>query len=88
MEKKITLEQNINALKWTHEAKLATIVQLVIGMPGETDKTIDETTNFLINTIDYYNENPSGVNVIEKMNEELAQVQKENDELKKTIRCI
>ena len=57
MEKKITLEQNINALKWTHEAKLATIVQLVIGMPGETDKTIDETTNFLINTIDYYNEN-------------------------------
>ena len=26
--------------------------------------------------IDYYNEMPSGVNVIEKMNEELAQVQK------------
>ena len=57
MEKKITLEQNINALKWTHEAKLATIVQLVIGMPGETDQTIDETSNFLIKTIDYYNEN-------------------------------
>ena len=57
MEKKITLEQNINALKWTHETKLATIVQLVIGMPGETDQTIDETSNFLINTIDYYNEN-------------------------------
>jgi radical SAM superfamily enzyme YgiQ (UPF0313 family) len=57
MEKKITLEQNINALKWTHEAKLATIVQLVIGMPGETDQTIDETSGFLINTIDYYNEN-------------------------------
>ena len=35
--------------------------------------------------IDYYNENPSGVNVIEKMNEELAQVQKENDELKKQL---
>lgn len=28
--------------------------------------------------IDYYNEMPSGVNVIEKMNEELVQVQKEN----------
>ena len=35
--------------------------------------------------IDYYNEMPSGVNVIEKMNEELAQVQKENDELKKKL---
>ena len=32
--------------------------------------------------IDYYNEMPSGVNVIEKMNEELAQVQKENNILK------
>jgi hypothetical protein len=35
--------------------------------------------------IDYYNEMPSGVNVIEKMNKELAQVQKENDELKKQL---
>lgn len=35
--------------------------------------------------IDYYNEIPSGVNVIEKLNEELAQVQKENDELKKKL---
>jgi len=35
--------------------------------------------------IDYYNETPSGVNVIEKMNEEFAQVQKENDELKKQL---
>ena len=32
--------------------------------------------------IDYYNEMPSGVNVIEKMNEELEQVQKENNILK------
>ena len=35
--------------------------------------------------IDYYNEMPTGVNVIEKMNEELAQVQKENDELKNKL---
>jgi len=35
--------------------------------------------------IDYYNEIPSGVNVIEKMNEELAQIQKENDILKKKL---
>ena len=35
--------------------------------------------------IDYYNEIPSGVNVIEKMNEELAQVQKENNILKNDL---
>lgn len=35
--------------------------------------------------IDYYNEMPSGVNVIEKMNEELAQVQKENNILKNDL---
>ena len=37
MEKKVTLEQNINAIKWTYEAGLTTVIQLVIGMPGETD---------------------------------------------------
>jgi len=33
--------------------------------------------------MDYYNEMPSGVNVIEKMNEELSDLQKEYDELDK-----
>ena len=37
------------------------------------------------NIIDFYNEMPSGVNVIEKMNEELAQVQKENNILKEDL---
>ena len=36
--------------------------------------------------IDYYNEMPSGVNVIEKMNEEFSILQKENDELKKKLK--
>ena len=35
--------------------------------------------------IDYYNETPSGVNVNEKMNEELAQIQKENGILKNDL---
>jgi hypothetical protein len=35
--------------------------------------------------IDYYNEIPHGVNVIDKMNEELDEVQKENDNLKKKL---
>tara|TARA_Y100000389_G_scaffold200122_1_gene239903 strand:- start:85 stop:690 length:606 start_codon:yes stop_codon:yes gene_type:complete len=33
--------------------------------------------------IDYYNEMPSGVNVIDKMNEELTVLQKKHDELEK-----
>lgn len=47
MEKNATLEENINALKWTYETGLGTVIQLVLGMPGETDKTIYETINFL-----------------------------------------
>ena len=54
MEKKITLEQNINALKNVYEAKLSTVVQLVIGMPGESDITIGETIDFLKKTLKYY----------------------------------
>ena len=54
MEKKITLEKNIAALKATYDAGLFTTIQLVIGMPGETDKTINETIDFIIKTMDYY----------------------------------
>ena len=32
--------------------------------------------------IDYYNELPSGINVIDNMNEELSELQKEIEELK------
>jgi len=47
MEKNATLEENINALKWTSEAGMGTIIQLVLGMPGEDDDTIQETIEFL-----------------------------------------
>jgi radical SAM superfamily enzyme YgiQ (UPF0313 family) len=56
MEKKISLEQNIKALQFTYEAGLTTVVQLVIGMPGETDKTIEETIDFLKKTLPYYSD--------------------------------
>ena len=56
MEKKVSLEQNINALKWTYEAGLPTIIQLVIGMPGEDDTTIKETIDFLIRCMPYYSD--------------------------------
>ena len=47
MEKKTTVEQNINALRWVYEAGLETVPQLVLGMPGENAATIKETTDFL-----------------------------------------
>lgn len=46
MEKVTKVEQNYNALKWMAENDLYTIVQLIIGMPGETPETIEETCKF------------------------------------------
>jgi len=48
MDKKVKLQDNYNAMKWTIEADQSTTVQLVIGMPGETPSTIRETTRFTI----------------------------------------
>lgn len=47
MEKNATIEENVNSLKWVSEVGLGTVIQLVLGMPGETDETIRETTEFL-----------------------------------------
>ena len=47
MEKVATLEHNRNAARWTREAGLYTVVQLVLGMPGECPRTIDETLAFV-----------------------------------------
>ena len=47
MEKNLTCEHSANAARWTHEAGLFTIFQLIIGMPGECPSTIDETIEFL-----------------------------------------
>jgi anaerobic magnesium-protoporphyrin IX monomethyl ester cyclase len=46
MEKKTKQEDNINAMQWTLDAGLTTVVQLVIGMPGESPQTIRETIDF------------------------------------------
>ena len=47
MEKVTKVEQNYNAIKWMTENDFFTTVQLVIGMPGETSETIDETSSFM-----------------------------------------
>ncbi len=46
MEKVTKVEQNYNAVKWMAENDLFTIIQLIIGMPGENLKTIEETIRF------------------------------------------
>jgi len=47
MEKRVSLMDNYNAIRWTVEAGLYTVPQLVIGMPGECPETIKETAEFL-----------------------------------------
>jgi anaerobic magnesium-protoporphyrin IX monomethyl ester cyclase len=46
MEKVTTVQQNKNTVKWMAENDVFTIVQLVLGMPGETQETVDETMEF------------------------------------------
>lgn len=58
MEKNATLEQNIQAARWTHEAGIYTIYQLVLGMPGETRETIAETIEFIKRVTEYLDEPP------------------------------
>jgi hypothetical protein len=58
MEKNIELEQNIAAAKWTHEAGLYTVYQMVLGMPGEDKQTIAETTEFIKRVTEFLPEPP------------------------------
>lgn len=46
MEKKVKLSDNYAAVKWIYESGLHTTVQLVLGMPGENNQTIKETSDF------------------------------------------
>ncbi len=47
MEKKTTIEQNRNAMKWMVEKSVSTTIQLIVGMPGESHETVGETAAFL-----------------------------------------
>ncbi|MDD5269591.1 MAG: radical SAM protein [Candidatus Omnitrophica bacterium] len=47
MDKRVTVQQNINAAVWTREAGLFTMPAFVLGMPGETKETICETIDFM-----------------------------------------
>ena len=47
MEKKTTVEKNLEAIRLMSDIGLFTICQLVLGMPGENDQTISETIKFM-----------------------------------------
>jgi anaerobic magnesium-protoporphyrin IX monomethyl ester cyclase len=59
MEKNASLDANIQAAKLTHEAKLFTIYQFVLAMPGETNQTIDETIDFARRVTEFLPEPPA-----------------------------
>jgi len=64
MEKKTKVEENKNAMAWTVGAGLQTVVQLVLGMPGESTKTVLETADFckFALTLDK-NQNPNDLSI-------------------------
>jgi anaerobic magnesium-protoporphyrin IX monomethyl ester cyclase len=47
MNKNATKSDNLEALKYCQAAGVYTVIQLVIGMPGENDDTIAETIEFI-----------------------------------------
>ncbi|NQT22047.1 MAG: radical SAM protein [Candidatus Omnitrophica bacterium] len=48
IKKKITILHIKNAIKWTRQAGIESLVHVIFGLPGETRETIEETTNFII----------------------------------------
>ncbi len=47
LKKKVTTEQCENAIKWTKEAGIFVTVSVILGYPGETKETLQETLDFV-----------------------------------------
>ncbi len=47
IDKRVTVEQNRQAALWTSQAGIYTSPTLVLAMPGETDKTVSESADFI-----------------------------------------
>jgi radical SAM superfamily enzyme YgiQ (UPF0313 family) len=47
-KKEITLEQSERAIRWTREAGILSMAYFVLGLPGETHSTIEDSINFAI----------------------------------------
>lgn len=49
INKKATIENAYNAIKYAHKAGLKIRGQLIVGLPGETAESVEETANFINN---------------------------------------
>jgi radical SAM superfamily enzyme YgiQ (UPF0313 family) len=47
LKKRVTTEQCINAIKWAKEAGIFVTVSVIIGYPGETKETLQESLDFV-----------------------------------------
>ncbi len=54
MEKNTTCADNLRIAKACAEAGVSTSIQLVIGMPGENEETINDTTEFVKKAMGYF----------------------------------
>jgi len=50
MNKKVTIEQNREVIEWAHEIDLVDRVFILVGFPGETAETLEETKRFIDET--------------------------------------
>ena len=50
MNKKVTVEQNREVIRWAHEVNLVDRVFILVGFPGETAETLEETKQFIDET--------------------------------------
>ncbi len=54
LKKGMTLQQNINAVKWAKEAGLNIRADFIVGTPGETRESLEGTLRFAVNaSLDY-----------------------------------
>jgi len=55
MNKAASVEKYVNGMKWLHGHGILTFASFIVGFPGETDETVEETIEFLQRTRpDYY----------------------------------
>lgn len=47
MKKGVTVEQNLRAIKWAKEADILVAISVIIGYPGENERTVQETIEFI-----------------------------------------
>jgi len=48
INKKTTVEQNTQALEWAREAGISFKALIILGLPGETEKTMEETKRWIL----------------------------------------